>query len=360
MTFRFVEKTLPELADQFRQDFIGTTGTGTSILRRSVERALARAVPAMTYGVYQAINKVARQLVPSEDMDLEFLLRWAVAFLEVPQKSASFASGPVVFRGPEGTVIPAGHEVTNENGATLVVDGTATVDSSGTVTAIVTATETGPAANTSAGLSVFLSQPIEGLESKGTVGEGGIGGGADEEDNLGILSRLFQRWRTPPRGGADGDWEYWARLAPGVAEAHEFPQDPSTGYMTIVVLEPQGAVASQTTIDAALASVDKFRPKQMGGVVVRAHDSLPLIILWDNLVPNTPRMRHDVGVQVDAWLRANQVPGGTILQSDLERAGRATPGLVSISLTWPKTDFSAGQYAKFDTFSHLFNLGILL
>lgn len=353
---KFDDTTISDLIDRGIAAFLAKTSSGDAVLRRSVENVLVYVEAGMTYGLYGAINYVGKQIVPSEEMALQYLLRWSNAFLSPPQKAASAATGDATFAGTPTTVIPPGTSVSNRDGASFTTDAELTIAAGGSITGAVTASIPGASGNTLTGAALFLSTPIPGIDSQATVASGGLGGGADEEDSLGVLRRLLARWKTPPRGGGTGDFATWALEVPGVTRAFEFRQEPGTGYVTVVIVDDDtGPVPSAQTVIDAQANIDSKRPIMMGGAPVLPPVGKLLTLTWTALVPDTSGTRMALESNVNEWVLQNGEPELILRQPDIENAAQATPGVVSVSLSSPVIDQDPGQYGMFTTFSHLYS-----
>lgn len=353
----WTKPTLQEMRDRFRGDMITWTNTGDAVLRRSVENAFSYAVPGLTNGQQGYLDWIGRQAIPSEDSDLDSLLRWANDLLTPPQVVATPAKGSVIFTGTTGT-INAGTEVTNRDGAAFTTDSNYTL-SGGTITGAVTAVEAGAFGNTLAGASVFIGTPVTGFDPEALVETAGLTGGADDEDALGVLNRLRVRLSSAPRGGASGDYIAWALEISSVDRAYEFPQDPTIGWAKVVVVDDTGGtapIAGSVTIDSAQANIDLKRPKMMGGCTVIAANGTSLSLTWINMVPAPGDSAADgeaaIAANVDAYILTQTTPGVAVNVNEIENAAQAV--VTSVTLSSPTVDPDPGAYGLFDTISHNF------
>jgi uncharacterized phage protein gp47/JayE len=313
-------------------------------------------VPGLTNGAHGYIDWGARQFIPSEDSDLDSLLRWSNNLLTPPQTPASPASGDVTFTGTDTTVIPIGTEVTNRDGASFTTDAQYVISGT-TITGSVTAVVAGVAGNTLEGAAVFLSAPISGIESEAIVAAGGLSGGADDEDKFGVLARLRNRFQSAPRGGASGDFAAWALEISGVDRAYEFAQDPTTGWVTVVVVDDTAGtapIAGVTTVADAQDNVDLQRPIMMGGCIVMAAVPDTLALTWGSLEPapgdSISTARSKLEANVDTYILTQTAPGATINVNEIENAAQAV--VTSVTLTDPIADPDPGTYGLFDTINH--------
>lgn len=349
----FDRPTLETLRDRFRSDFQARTTSGDAVLRRSVENIYSFVVPGMTHGLYGYLNYLQKNVIISEESDIDTLLRWADAFLEVPQNPATAAQGDVTFTGTPATSIPAGTEITNQDGITFTTDSIASIGGGGDVDVPVTASDLGEIGNTLAGVVMTLGTPIVGVDSTATVASGGLTGGADEEEAPGIYTRLSARLKTPPRGGSTGDFKVWAEEVSGVTRAFEFPNEPSVGWVTVVVVDDvSGPVPGATTIAAAQSNIDAKRPIFMGGVDVIGPTPQLLSLTWSGLIPDSGATRTALEAAVEQWVLTTGEPEVPLRQPDIENAAQNAAGVVSVSLSSPTTDQDPGQYGMYTTFSH--------
>ena len=351
----FDRPTLQTLRDRFQQDFLARTTSGDAVLRRSVENIYSFVVPGMTHGVYGYLNYLQKQVIPSEESDLDTLLRWADIFLTPPQVVASAATGNVTFTGTPSTNIPAGTEIGNRDGITFTTDSSVNIGGGGDVTVAVTATAAGLSGNTLAGAAVFLSTPIVGIDSEATVATGGLSGGADAETSVGVFNRLRARMKTPPRGGSAGDFAAWALETAAVSRAFEFPNEPSPSFVTIVIVDDvSGPVPGAATIAAAQANVDAKRPIMMGGAPVIGPTPQPLTLTWSGLIPDTTPVRNSLEMAVEDWILTSGEPELVLRQPDIENAAQSASGVTSVSLSSPTIDQDPGQYGMFTSFTHIY------
>lgn len=351
----WVEPTLQELRNQFKSDFLTRSDTGDAVLRRSVENVLSFTVPGIANGLHGYIGWGIRQVVPSEDADLDSILRWANDFLEVPQIPAIAAIGDVTFTGVDTTIIPQGTEVTSRDGATFTTDAQYVISGT-TITDQVTAVVAGAAGNTLEGSAVFLGSPIAGIESEAIVAVGGISGGADEEDKFGVLERLRQRFRRPPRGGSAGDYVAWALEVAAITRAFEYPQDPTVGWVKVVAVDDvSGPVPGAAALLATQTNLDEKRPIAMGGVLVIGPTPQLLELQWTSLVSgDVAAAKIALEANVESWVLSTGEPGLSLSHAEIENAAQAATGVQSVTLADPVIDVYPGTYGMFTTFNHTY------
>jgi uncharacterized phage protein gp47/JayE len=346
---------LTDIRQRIQQDFLARIiEVDDAPLRRSVENAFINALAGASFGLHGFIEWGARQDPPNEDSDLDSMLRWSNDLLDPPRVAASPAIGDVIFTGTNSTVIPIGTELTNYDGQSFTTKDEYTI--SGTsVTGSVTASVAGADGNTAAASIVFLSTPIAGIDDRATVATGGLSGGADAEDKYGVLARLRERLKTPPRGGSTGDYVAWAKETAGVTRAWEFPNDPHTGWVTVVITDDNqtNLIPGVTTITNCQTNIDAKRPIMSAGAIVRGPTPQTIFLQWTDLIPNDTLTRASLEANVNQWILANGAPGAGFRQPDIENAAQSAPGVTSVTLWFPQTDPPVSdRFAMFNTISH--------
>ncbi len=208
--------TLTELVDETRSDLDSNLPGADSRLRRSVLDVLARMLAWASHALYGYIDYISDQIFP-DTADAEHLERWA-SLWSLQRTAAVFATGSVVFSGTNGSQIPAATVVRRADGVEYETDSLGTI-SGGTATVAVTAKVAGVAGNASASQAVALLSPLSGVDSAATVEASGITGGADQETDTALRSRVLTRMQQPPHGGAAFDYVRWAKEVSGVTRA---------------------------------------------------------------------------------------------------------------------------------------------
>ena len=222
----FERPNLQTLIDRIDADL--ESRLSTSQLRRSNAKVYARVLAGVSHELHGFIEFLSRQLF-FDTAEAEYLDRWASIYGLV-RKPPSLASGTVVFTVleegatvPEGTLLQADNEAVYET-TSAVSEGKASVR----------ALTAGTAGNVSAGDTLVLVSPIEGISSECKTAEG-ISGGADEETDESLRARLLSRVREPPHAGTAADYKAWALEIEGVTRAWVYPLEgrgrwPSVSY----------------------------------------------------------------------------------------------------------------------------------
>ena len=200
----FARPSLTGLRNLAVQD-ITTSGIPglTGLLRNSVLRTLSWCMAGLAYLVYGYADWIARMGVPFTAED-EFLYAWA-ALVGIYPKPATAASGQATFTGNVQTpapIIPSGTALVRQDGTPYVTTADGAVDRSGNVLVPMTATENGAYTNCDPGTVISIARPISFINS-GEVTVGPTTGGADDETNAALRSRMPRALRRAAAGWID-------------------------------------------------------------------------------------------------------------------------------------------------------------
>jgi len=170
----------------------------------------------------------------------------------ITRRPAVAATGTVTFSGTQGTVIPAGTQVSTASTDTspaIVFQTTqdAVIGASGTVDVPIQAVEPGASGNVAAGAIQFLVEPVPGVT--GVSNAAPTSGGLDEEDDASLLARYLQRVRNPSAGGNRADYVAWAMEVPGVGGVSVVPVRDGPGTVSVVIIDTDKRPASQELVD---------------------------------------------------------------------------------------------------------------
>ncbi|HUD30156.1 MAG TPA: baseplate J/gp47 family protein, partial [Novosphingobium sp.] len=192
----------------------------------------------------------------------------------------------------------------------------------GTATVTVTASAAGADGNCSAGTTLTLVSPLEGVAGSAVVAAGSISGGADDETEDSLLARLEQRVQNPPEGGADHDYERWAREMPGVTRVWVYRAWLGAGTVgvTFVYDDREDIIPTVQDVADMLAYItDASRAPATADVIVFAPIPDPIDPDID-LNPDTATVRAAVVAELKDFLRRDAKPGGTLHLSRIDEA----------------------------------------
>lgn len=403
----FERPTLSELVDRVQQDFISRLDLVGSPLRRSLVHVLARVIAGAAHMLHGHLEFLSRQLFP-DTSEAEYLERHGSIF-GITRNPPAFATGNVIVWGTNATLIPAGSvlvrsddvEYSTDADATIatltawaaltaytvgqlrrnggviyqvtvagtsagsggpsgtgsaIVDGTVTWSHIATGTAAVVVAVTASVAaedgNADSGVSLSFESPIAGANSTVTVAVAGLSGGADEESDENLRTRVLERMSAPPHGGAEADYIAWAKEVSGVTRVWVYPLELGAGTVTVRFMRdddsgsPIPDAGEVTTVQDYL---DERRPVTAVVTVVA-----PVAVDLDftiEITPDTAEVRAAVEAELTDMLYRVAEPGGTILLSEIRTAIGIAEGLEDYILTVPAANVThtTGQIAVMGT-----------
>ena len=234
-----------------------------------------------------------------------------------------------------------------------------TVGSGGTVTVPIRALEAGAAGNSVSGAAILIASAASGVNAAGVLA-GPATGGADPEEDDEFRSRMLDRYRNPPQGGAPGDYERWAQEVPGVTRAWAAPNGAGAGTVVLYPMLdeaqaahggfPQGtnggAGAESRTAPATgdqRTVADYLYPRRPATalVLVVAPIAYPINLTLADLSADSVSIRAAIEDALRGALRRVGRPGGTIYQNDLSAAIDGVAGVEHFTLTAPTTSIVA-------------------
>ena len=337
--------TLPSLID-------GTAGEVESRLpgilarvRRSLAGVLSRVLAGGLWGLHGYAEDLDRQKWP-DLCDADYLAwhgaRWGVAIRE-----AQPASGTVLFTGVDGTAIPintvlqrADRVQYSTQAAGLIAAGQALI---GVVAAV-----PANAGNALINTSLSLVSPIPNINTI-AIASTALTGGADLEDSESYRSRILQRVRKVPQGGAVHDYERWALEVPGVTRVWVNPLESGPGTVAVRFVRDNDVgsfIPDVGEVAAVQAYIDTLRPTT-AAVTVSAPTAYPLNYTI-HLDPDSADLRAAVDEELQNLTRGtDNVPGVTVYRSRQLEAIGAAPGMNNYVLTSPAADtvLAAGEMA---------------
>lgn len=351
----FARPTLTGLRNLAVQD-ITTSGVPglDGLLRNAVLRVLAWCMSGLAYSVYGYLDWISLQSVPFTATD-EFLYAWA-ALVGIYQKDSTPASGFAQFTGTADLVVPSGAALTRQDGTPYTSTADATVDPTGVLVVPLVAAVNGSATNCDDGVGMAIGNPVAGINSGG-VTLGPLTGGADQETQEDMRTRMLFRYAQPPQGGAAFDYIEWATEVPGCTRAWI---QSSGGQVQVYPMFdvanaadggfPQGTdgCASKesrgpTAAGDQLTVAEHIWPVQpvTALVFVAAPVPLPVNVTIANLDPSTVEMEAAILASLqDAFLTIGEV-AGTVYPSQLYAAISGTPGVNRFDMTIPAAPVTA-------------------
>lgn len=335
----FTRPLLQDLQDRAAADLASRLGL-SSLLPKSVLRAIAYTLAGSAHELHGHLAYLALQQFPQTAED-EGLLRWA-DLRQITRKSATQAAGSATFIGVVASAVPIDTQVSRIDGARFKTTAAAVIGAGGNVSIPVQALVAGELGNCALGTELRLTSSVTGISSTAIV-DVAVAGGADEELLEDLRQRILDRWRTPPRGGAAGDYVAWALEVAGVTRAWCYPNrmGPGTVGLTFAVDQaPYGPIPLDADLDLVRAHVDLTRPVT-AAVFVFAPTPLVVNFQISGLVPNTPEVQDEIVNSLRDFFLREAEPEGTLLRSHMEEAISLASGEEDHVLDLPAADVVA-------------------
>lgn len=180
----------------------------------------------------------------------------------VTRKIATVATGTVTLSGANGTLVPAGTQVSNtvlagspDEPVVFQTDAAGTV-AAGTVDVAVTAVSTGAAGNLPAASIDRMVTVVSGITA--VTNAAATTGGTDEEDDETLRARLLAAIAAREGAGTSDDYVTWALQVSGVGAATCEPLWSGAGTVRVMILDTDLQPASaqlQTDVDTYIQTL---------------------------------------------------------------------------------------------------------
>ncbi len=234
--------TVAAIRAQIVADIEGRIGTAVPILPKAFVRVLAVALAGLLSGIYRYAAWVYKQIFPATADEAALILKGEE--YGVTRLAAVRWDGTATATGTAGTLIPSGTLWTLA-GLVYSQKADATIAGGGSIAVSLECLTAGIAGNPDALDEFAIVTPLADVDSTAvylaTVIEG-----EDEEDIEDYRTRVLERIREQPQGGAAADYVGWAREVAGVVKAFAFRT--GAGYVTVYPLQ---AVTGVSRIPAA-------------------------------------------------------------------------------------------------------------
>lgn len=305
-------------------------------LRRSNAAVYARVIAGVSHELHGFVEYLSKQLF-FDTAEAEYLDRWASIY-GLSRKKATAATGTVTFTLlSDGATVPEGTLLQTESGQTYETT-SALSDGSASVTALTA----GADGNVAAGDTLSLVSPVEGIYSECTTADG-ISGGADEETDDELRSRLLSRVRETPHAGTAADYEAWALEVAGVTRAWVYPLENGNGTVVVrfVCDNNDDILPTAEMIQKVQAYIDSVRPVT-ANVTVTAPTLQAVPFTISGLSPDTDAVKAAVKASLVSLFKQEGSPGGVIYLSHIRAAISAATGETDHVLVSPTANVSLG------------------
>lgn len=340
----FQRPTLTALREQARQDFAARLPGADGLLRQSNIRVLSDVFAGALHLVYGFVDWVSRQVIP-DTAESVYLERWARIFA-IERRPAARAAGSATASGTVGAAVPLGARLLRADRREYRVTAGTVIGGAGAAAVQVEAVEPGAAGNADPGTVLSFATALPGVDAAAPVAAGGLGAGADAEDDDALRARLLARLAEPPHGGNAADYVAWALQVPGVTRAWVYPGELGLGTVSVRFMMDGVRAADQgipqpADVAAVAAHVDPLRPVT-ADVTVVAPVAVPMDVVIDGLDPDTPEVRAAIAAELADLVARDAEPGGTLARSKVWEAVAQAAGERRHVLTAPAADVVRG------------------
>lgn len=209
--------------------------------------------------------------------------------------------------------------------------------SGGVLRVPVTCDTTGVTGNTDDGITMRLTSPVTGLPSAGIADT--IQGGTDIEDLEVWRARIIERWYYTPQGGADADYEVWAKEVAGVTRAWTYRHWSGRGTVGVMLANSNlyDPIPDPAVVATVQAHIEPLAP--IAGADVYAFAATPHVVNYHiRLTPDTQEIRLAVEAEIRAMNLRDGVPEGALEPSRISEAISLATGEYSHVLVSPTNE----------------------
>lgn len=331
---------LRDLINRIRSDI--NSSLDNDPLRRSDAEVYSRAYAGAAHGLHGHLEYLERNMLP-DLCDEEWLYRHA-KMKSCPRKEPTPAQGWARFTGvTDGITVPAGRVLVYQGETPIeyvATEAATAVD--GVLRVPVTCSATGYATNRDDGEAMILSEPVAGLASGAQADT--LQGGADLEDLETWRARVIERWHYTPQGGADADYEVWAKEVAGVTRAWCYRNWMGLGTVGLFTCDDGSpdTIPSQTVLAAVRAHVEPLAPVAGTELYVLGVNLRP-VAHHIRVTPDTPVVRAAVTGALRDFYRREGGPEVTIEISRLSESVSSATSEYSHKLLEPSEPFTLNQ-----------------
>jgi uncharacterized phage protein gp47/JayE len=327
--------TLTGLRNRIEADYNTRLPGADSRLRRGLLSVVSFAHASASWSLYQYQAWIARQRLPDTAEDEE-LVRIGGVHGVLPTGAAS-AAGSATVSGVDPSPVVTGAVLQTADGVRYVVQADTAI-AGGTATVQLRAAVAGAAGNQVPGTQLSFVAPVGGVNSAALVVS--LAGGIDEELQDNYRGRLLDHLRSPPQGGAAGDYVQWARTLPGVTRAWEFSSWIGAGTVGVLFVFDGREEILPTADDVAAmqALLDAKRP-----FTTPAYAAAPVanpMNLTIAINPANDAVKAAVAAELADLIGREGAPRGTVLLNHIEGAIGLAVGAGDYRLDAPVANFT--------------------
>ena len=345
----YARPSLQDIIDRTESDIKNRVEDSQTFLRNSVFKILARVFSGSSHLMYDFIDFIKDQQFIST-ADAETLEKHGAEY-GIFKNFGARASGSATAIGTIGILIPAGTELQSTSENKYITNADYTIGTGGNVIINLTAKEVGTAYNEAAGIILDFISPIAGIISYVTVNIDGITNGANEDTTDEYRTKILNRKRKPPHGGAEGDYIKWALEYSGsITRAWEIPEYMGIGTIGLAFVEDNEAtIFPDDTTKLAVKNyifshIDTSTGKTVGIPVTATPgffiiDLIPYTLNFTiQISPNTSAVQAAVTAMLEELILQVGAPADTITIGEFYESIMGSVGLQKAKLIYPTTD----------------------
>lgn len=185
--------------------------------------------------------EIAKEKLSIENLKGEELGERVYQKTGISRKSATKASGYVMFTGTVGAVISEGNLVASDTISFLVKE-TKEIDDTGKAEVLVECEEYGSVGNVPTGSILYFPITITGIKS--VINNADFTNGYDAEADTELLERYYEHIRTPAISGNKYHYINWAKEVTGVGDVKVIPLWNGDNTVKIVIIDSNKQPAS--------------------------------------------------------------------------------------------------------------------
>ncbi len=256
--------------------------------------------------------------------------RWG-AVVGRPRKGATPARKADALRVVNNDVVAhdvtIGDELVHVSGLRFQINETISVPAGQDLDVDVVAIDTGSATRLAAGEVLKFTTPLAGIEEAAELQIALDEDGDDQEGDGAYRNRVLDRFRTPPLGGAQNDYETWALEVVGIATAYVYPNRAGLGTVDVAALHVgtgSARILNPGEVAELQAHLDEKRPI---GATVRVLEVVEQAVDTEVTVRSTGEEAYawdwidETPLEVDAWNGGTRQLTFTIARPDTMAAG---------------------------------------
>lgn len=329
---------LRDVRSLVRDSIRGSLPGADALVPNSVLRVLSDNQGALCHLTLQMQDWLALQLLP-DTAETEWLDRhgdiWLVnADGTTGRKAATLAEGSIAVIGvTAGIVIPLATRVEGQDVSFETTLAAQTADGGLPVDVPVRALDPGIVGNLTPGSNLAIPS-VEGITGASVIE---LGGGVEAENDDDLRTRVLERIRQPPQGGATHDYIRWAKAVPGCTRAWCSALEMGIGTVTVRVLfddlrADDDGWPRLEDIEAVTAYMNTVRPVAVKDFFVTAPIKQFIEVRIGNLSPDNLEVRQGIETSLQEMLFQLASPGQTIFAVWKSQAVMNAPNVISFDL----------------------------